>query len=140
MLTYQDEATIRHIIMRHLHDVGKTEIADLQIINHPEASPPHIQVGIWFILKDRIQVEGLIDPRSFFDLPAEFSKSHLLNEIDEIAEHLKVVRADTVRIGLVFSPGAKEPRKAIAGTGLRGRWGDDGKGAPARDMTPQTVQ
>lgn len=140
MLTYLDEATIRSAITKRLHEDGKTEIADIQIINQPDAVPPHMQVGIWFVLKDRIQVEGLIDPRSFFDLPAEFDRSHLLNEIDEIAEQLKVVRQETQRVGLVFDPGKTQARKVVVGTGLRGRWGDDGKGAGARDMTPQTVQ
>lgn len=140
MMTYADEATIRNAILKRLHEPGKTEIADIQVINQPEAIPPHIQVGIWFVLKDRIQVEGLIDPRSFFDLPAEFERRHLLNEIDEIAEQLKVVRQETQLIGLVFDPSKAQPRKVVVGTGLRGRWGDDGKGAGARDMTPQTVQ
>lgn len=138
MLTYQDEATIRNAITKRLHEDGKTEIADIQIINKPDADPPHIQVGIWFVLKDRIQVEGLIDPRSFFDLPAEFERRHLLNEIDEIAEQLKVVRKETAIASLVMR--GPQPRQVVVGTGLRGRWGDDGKGAGARDMTPQTVQ
>lgn len=138
MLTYQDEATIRNTLWNKLHEPGKTEIADIQVINHPDAVPPHIQVGIWFVLKDRIQVEGLIDPRSFFDLPAEFDRKHLLNEIDEISEQLKVVRQETAMASLVMR--GPQPRKVVVGTGLRGRWGDDGKGAGARDMAPQTVQ
>lgn len=125
MMTFEDEATIRNAIFKRLHEPGKTEIADIKILNKPDETPPHIQVGIWFILKDRIQIEGLIDPRSYFDLPAEFEHSHLLNEIDEIAEHLKVVRRETMRIGLVFDASKPQPRIGVGGTGLRGRWGSD---------------
>lgn len=133
-MTYEDEPTIRNILMTRLHVAGKTEIADIKILNQPDAGPPYIQVGIWFVLKDRIQREGLIDPRSFFDLPAEFTKAHLLNEVDEISEQLKIVRQETGIVGLVFDPSKPQPRKAVLGTGLRGRWGDDGKGAGDRTL------
>lgn len=122
MLTYEDSPTIRNAIQKRLHEAGKTEIADIKIINMPDAKPPHIQVGVWFILKDRLNTDGVIDPRSFFDLPAEFEHSHLLNEIDEIAEQLKVVRIET-RIGaIIHKPDAVQPRKIVVGTGLRGNW------------------
>lgn len=126
MMTFADEATIRNAIWKRLHEPGKTEMADIQVENHRDASPAHIRVGIWFILKDRIQHEGLIDPRSFFDLPAEFTHGHLLNEIDEIAEQLKVIRKETGRVGLVFKAlTVFQRRTAVIGTGLRGRWGQD---------------
>jgi len=123
MLTYEDEATIRNAIWKRLHEPGKTEIADIQVVNNPDATPPFIRVDIWFILKDRIQNEGLIDPRSHFDLPAEFERSHLLNEIDEIAEQLKFIRKDTKLTMLKFMGAIfGSRRKAVSGTGLRGRW------------------
>jgi hypothetical protein len=124
MLTFQDEATIRNAIWKRLHEPGKTEIADIQVVNYPDDNPPFIRVDVWFILKDRIQQDGLIDPRSHFDLPHEFEHSHLLNEIDEIAEQLKFIRKDTKLSALSFVRnlfGANQ-RKVVSGTGLRGRW------------------
>jgi hypothetical protein len=50
------------------------------------------------------------------------------------------VRTETQIVGLVFDPNKPQPRKVVMGTGLRGRWGDDGKGAGNREMTPQLVQ
>ena len=123
MLTFDDKATIENAIFKRLHEPGKTEIADLKVENHPNATPPYIAVGVWLILEDRIGREGLIDPRSFFDLPAEFEHSHLLNEIDEIAEQLKVVRRETVFSNLLAVPKKEGPRQFVTGTGLRGRWG-----------------
>lgn len=122
MLTIDDSATIENTIWKRLHEPGKTEIADIKIVNQPDAKPPHIQVGIWFILKDRIGHEGLVDPRSHFDLPAEFNRGHLLNEIDQISEQLKEVRRKTSIGALVFKPGASQPRETVKGTGLRGLW------------------
>lgn len=125
MLTYEDEATIRNAIWKRLHEPGKTEITEIEVINFPNATPPHLQVSVWFVLKDRIQMEGLVDPLSMFDLPAEFTHRHLLNEIDEISEQLKTVRQNTRVTRLLFTPGARRGRLTVTGTGLRGRWGAD---------------
>lgn len=125
-MTYDDEPTIKNAIWKRLHQPGTTEIADIRVINHPDAKPAYIEVGIWFVLKDRIQIDGLVDPRSFFDLPVEFTHSHLLNEIDEIAEQLKAVRKETAIARIMFNPEARQGRSAVLGTGLRGRWLDTG--------------
>lgn len=122
MLTYEDEPTIRNIIWKRLHVPGVTEIADIKVINRTDAVPSHIQVGVWFILMDRLNHEGLVDPRSFFDLPAEFSRSHILNEVDQIAEQLKEVRRKTSIGALIYRPGMEQPREMTKGTGLRGLW------------------
>lgn len=131
MLTYEDEALIKNAIWKRIHEKGKTEIADIQVINKPDDSPPHIQVGIWCILKDRIQHEGLIDTRSFFDLPSEFDHKHLLNEIDEISEQIKDARRQTASSRLLQA-GIDLFRKAATGTGLRGRWGSNASQASER--------
>lgn len=131
MLTYEDEALIRNAIWKRIHDKGKTEIADIQVINKPDDSPPHIQVGVWCILKDRIQHEGLVDTRSFFDLPAEFDHKHLLNEIDEVSEQIKEARRQTAASRLLQA-GIDLFRKATKGTGLRGRWGSNASQASER--------
>jgi len=122
MLTYDDNPTIRNAIMRRLSQEPGVDIVDIQITNKPDASPPHIQVGVWTLLRDRVDAEGLIDPRSFFDLPAEFSHSHLLNEIDEIAEQIKEIRRKTKMGRLIWNPLAILKRETVKGTGLRGRW------------------
>ncbi len=120
-----DEASIKNAIWKRLFERGKTEIAAIEVEEEKDAVPPYIRVSIWFVLKDRVQMEGIIDPRSFFDLPAEFTHAHLLNEIDEIAEQLKEVRRKTAIDGLLWRPGATQPRQEVNGTGLRGRWGEN---------------
>lgn len=132
MLTFDDAETIKNAIMKRLHEPGKTEIADIEVKNvvgtaeKPLAAGevPHIQAGIWFIFKDRINKEGLVDCRSFFDLPQEFERVHVLNEIDQIDQQLKIVRRETLNDALVYRPGAEHQRKAVIGTGLRGLWPD----------------
>lgn len=122
MLTYDDNATIRHAIIKRIDKEPNVAIADINMLNQPDAKPPHIQVGVWWFLKDSIQDAGLIDGRSFFDLPAEFEHRQLLNEIDEIAEQIKAVRRETTVGRLLWAPGKQQPRKAVAGRGLRGTW------------------
>lgn len=125
MLTYADDATIRNAIFKRLGREKGFEIADIKIINKPDEKPPHIQVGIWGIIRDRVQDTGLIDTRSFFDLPAEFTHRHLLNEIDECCEQVKEARKKTSVGRILWMPGKTQPREALKGTGLRGHWGDD---------------
>lgn len=122
MMTYEDEPIIKRAITRRLHEDGKTEIAAIEVQNFPDAKPPYIKVGIWLILKDRLGAEGLLDIVSHFELPASFYHSHLLNEIDQIAEQMKEMRSRTVLGSPVFRPGARQPREALKGTGLRGLW------------------
>ena len=122
MLTYADDATIRNAIHKRLGREAGCEIADIRIVNQPDATPPHIEVGVWGIIRDRVQDTGLIDTRSHFDLPAEFSHSHLLNEIDQVAEQVKAARTKTNVGRIVWEPGKTQPREALKGTGLRGLW------------------
>jgi hypothetical protein len=134
MLTIEDRGTIDNAIWKRLNEPGKTEIADVKI-EHVIATtkePEHIRVGIWCVLKDRIGFEGLIDTRSFFDLPAEFTHRHLLNEIDEVSEQIKEARRNTQASRLVMTAGAVQNRHQTKGTGLRGRWGSSNSRASAR--------
>lgn len=135
MLTIEDKPTIENAIWKRLHEPGKTEIADIDIRQAEAttlAGPAHIKVGIWCILKDRIGFEGLIDTRSFFDLPAEFDRAHLLNEIDEVAEQIKEARRSTAAMRLMMTPEAQRRRQQAQGTGLRGRWGSNNSQASDR--------
>lgn len=122
MLTYDDEPTIRNAIMKRLGNERGVKIADIEVKDFPDAKPPHMQVGIWLVLLDRIDTAGLIDVRSFFDLPEGCEHSHLVNEIDEVAEQLKVVRRQTIVGKSIFNPFRRLIRHAVSGTGFRGRW------------------
>lgn len=123
MLSIADRPLIENSIWKRLHQPGKTEIADIEIRDASKESPPHIKVGVWIILRDRVQEAGLIDVRSFFDLPAEFERRALLNEIDEIDQKVKEARQKTAVGRLLWNPGRSQPRERMTGTGLRGRWG-----------------
>lgn len=122
--TYDDEAAIRNSLMTRLHEPGKLEIIDVVIDNMPDEDPPHIRVGVWWILRDRVQEDGLIDGKSYFDLPAHWELIQLHNEVDEIAEAAKKARAEAGIGRLVFNPGVPRERKTIMGNGLRGQWPD----------------
>lgn len=138
MMTFDDEPTIRNAIMKRLGAEPGVRIADILTLDMTKeksslelpagweglkpSADPHIQVGIWWIILDRVNMEGLIDGRSFFDLPPIFEHSHLVNEIDEICEQVKIVRKETGGGAILYRPGAQRDRKAVLGTGFRGRW------------------
>lgn len=115
MLIAADEGTIRNAILKRLGKEPGTAVADILVEDHGD----HIKVGVWVLLEDTVQLAGLIDIRARFDLPAEFEHSHLLNEIDEIAEACKEARRKAGIALLIAGPGKREP---LTGTGLRGRW------------------
>jgi hypothetical protein len=122
VLSYEDEPTIKNAIMRRLHEVGKTEIVDIEVVNHPLAIPAHMTVDLWWILRDMVQDTGLIDGRSGFDLPSKFDHKHLVNEIDEVSEQMKEVRRRSTLGRILWEPGKSHVRQPVKGTGLRGRW------------------
>lgn len=122
MLTYLDEATIRNAIDKRLSDPGKTDVVDVDVENFPDAKPPYMKVSVWCLFKDRINHDGLVDARSYFELPESFHHSHLLNEIDQIAEQHKDVRRKTRISSIFFRLGMPQKREIVVGTGLRGMW------------------
>lgn len=135
MLCYQNDApTIRHAIMRRLEKEPGVAIADLVIKEvkkgdkitrtgvELEAQDDHIAVGVWIIIMDRVQDEGLIDARSFFDLKPQFELRQVHNEVDEIAEQIKAARRQAGVGRLLWRPGMERERHDVLGTGRRGRW------------------
>jgi hypothetical protein len=142
MLTFDDNPTIRHAILKRLDKEPNVKVVDIVIRDCTEPPPtgmlsslvellalrkahvPHIEVGVWLFLTDTIRKdgEGMVDLRSFFDLPAQFELRHVHNEIDEIAEAAKKAREKTAVTRLVHVPGLQHKREQLEGTGLRGRW------------------
>ena len=117
MLTGEDDATIRNAILKRLDAETGVAIADIKIENTTEC----VKVGVWAILTDIGEVG---DVKSFFDLPPEFEHKHLINEIDQVAEHIKVARKQLGPFAL-FNPG-NQHREMVLGTGLRGLWSKHG--------------
>ena len=118
MLTIEDTPTIRNAIIKRLDKEPGVAVADIKI----EGAKDHIKVGVWLMLTDTQQAGGIVDIRSFFDLPDEFEIGHLHNEIDEIAEHCKKARLKTGVGRILFMPGVDRKREFLTGTGLRGWW------------------
>ncbi len=112
MLTYEDEPTIRNAMIKRLDKERGVRIIDFICKDHPDC----IKVGLLCAIDGRVIV------KSRFDLPTEFEISHLHNEIDEIAEQIKKVRADSA-MNTAFE---RTPVIDVPGTGLRGRWARHG--------------
>lgn len=108
MLTFEDEPTIRHAIMKRLDKERGVDISDVLIKSHLDC----IAVGILATIDDAIVV------RSRFDLPPEFDYRHLHNEIDQVAEQYKAARLDFTGRGHHL----RQPEIQLMGTGLRGLW------------------
>lgn len=106
MLTSDDIPTIRHAIDKRLDKERGVKIIDTVCY----VGKDHIRVSVFMTV-------GELYCSSDFDLPLEFEHSHLLNEIDEIAEHCKEARAKYWRMGRHCIG-----ETAIHGSGLRGRW------------------
>ncbi len=113
MLNYEDGApTIRRAIQRRLEFERGVDVLEVVIQNNPGADPPFIAVGVLAM------IDAELVAASLFHLPEEFDHSHLINEIDEVAESFKAARINAVMEG---KP-APDIRRRMLGTGLRGRW------------------
>lgn len=111
MLTADDKPTIRYAILRRLDKETGVQVCAIKFVEGDDC------IGVGVLAK----LGNTIITSSQFQLPLVFEHSHLLNEIDEIAEHIKDARRDFFTAALPVS----EVRK-IAGTGLRGRWAQYG--------------
>lgn len=125
MLTSDDDATIRFAIRWRLDGEPGAYVMEPTLVQP-------IRKGEWYTdVKTRLDVQAREDfirvvveivlgktvgVLSEFHLPDPFEHGHLLNEVDEIAEHLKKVRK-----GAFSSPLMAAVRK-VDGTGTRGRW------------------
>jgi hypothetical protein len=110
MLTYEDEPTIRHAMMKRLDREPGVEICEIKIVKLRDC----ISVGVLAVISHGPQF------RSLFHLPLSFELRHVHNEIDEIAEQYKKGRAEFFRqahFGQQYVPD-----QWLLGTGLRGRW------------------
>lgn len=123
MLTDADTPLIRYAIIRRLdqepgvrvvellferYEIGDRYLADDGV---RVAREPFIRVGVL------ATVGALLQARSKFDLPVPFEHSHLVNEIDEIAEQHKAMRRE-----FFLSPMAAGAERQAKGSGMRGRW------------------
>ena len=121
-MTYEDEPTIRHAIMRRFDPAkGKKgergiKVCEILVQPHMIENPPFIAVGVLAAIDS--EHDGPI-VRSYFHLPAEFELRHLHNEIDEIAEQYKSARIDMALNGRMMKFGEQ---RTMLGTGLRGNW------------------
>lgn len=109
MLTADDTPTIRLAIQRRLGREPGVAICDIKF----GKAAGEIAVGILAL----VGAEKATIARSRFNLPDPFEIGHLHDEIDEIAEHLKVAARDHFTAALAVSA-----EHEIAGTGLKGRW------------------
>lgn len=124
MLTADDTPTIRFAITRRLDKETGISVADIQFQKYAMgeryrniedkryefSNEPFVRVGLLLEV-------GPIIAKSVFDLPVPFEHGHLIAEIDEIAEAVKVARKDFFTAALPVSE-----EKTLPGTGLRGRW------------------
>lgn len=121
MLTVDDIPTIRHALVRRLDSELNVRTGEIKIL------PPGKKSKASFI---HVEVECFVGPFmgeplrlfSAFHLPPSFEHSHLLNEIDEIAESCKAAWADYWKRGRTMMG----PMHHLPGTGLRGRWASYG--------------
>lgn len=117
MLTYADAPTIRHAIIRRLSKEVGVAIADIKIEDRPDC----IRVGVWLLRVDLPTEDGIVDTRSWFELPKQFYLRDLHNQIDEVAEQSKIAKREA-GLKIIHRPGLEAMRKDIIGTGLRGSW------------------
>lgn len=115
MLTVHDTPTIRNAIMKRLDREPFLDSVNVTFRKYPG---DHIEVECdihvcW--IGDR-----LFQVISTFDLPDPFEHSHLLNEIDQVAEGVKAARRDF--FGRSLGGLIIKPHVQLAGTGRRGLW------------------
>ncbi len=111
LLSARDEPTIRHIIDSRLTSLSNVAILEIKI----KQALGCVKIAI---LLDVDHLRLVLD--SYFELPLYFERTALLNEIDEIAEGIKLARLET----LVCSDVRPEPlTRQLPGSGIRGRWG-----------------
>ncbi len=120
MLTFDDAPAIRGALIKKLGAEPGIAIADLKVQEETEDGRNYIAVGVWLILTDRMNHGGVLDIKSFFDLPSEFTQTQLDNEIDEISEACKAAKR-TAGLRVLFNP-TKTHRELLPGTGRRGSW------------------
>src|SRR5579863_3174268 len=120
MLTWTDDPTIRHAILKRLDLERGVELLEVKITPHPKATPRFIAVGVL------ARIDHTLDARSLFHLTWSLEIGHLRNEIDENAEALKAARKD--HFGRVFRGQLMvgDMQRTLVGNGLRGNWGKYG--------------
>ena len=106
-----DIPIIRHAITKKLGAERGVTIYDLVIREVKDC----IRVGVITVLDG----PGGIQTESRFELPKQFELRHVHNEIDQIAEMIKMARRDFWANGKTL-PGSIE--RQIIGTGMRGLW------------------
>ena len=114
MLTVNDTPTIRNAIVKRLEKESGIDHVFMDFVKLPGS---HITVELNIILG--WVGDKLFTVDSTFDLPDPFEHGHLLDEIDQVAEHVKAARID------FFGRGAgliRTPEVQLAGTGRRGLW------------------
>ena len=118
MLTIEDKPTIKNAIMRRLDNEPGVAVVSIDFRDNEDGS---LRVHVWLLRTDTIQEFGMVDTHSDFDLPKEFHHSHLINEIDQIAEHSKEAKRQAGG-RLIYRPEFLRGREPVTGTGLRGLW------------------
>jgi hypothetical protein len=109
MLTFDDEPTIRHAILKRLDKERDVRVCHIPIARSADC----ITVGILAQIGS-----GALIVKSRFELPLEFELTQLHNQIDEIAESYKAARMGYWREGRP----QHMPERALPGSGLRGGW------------------
>jgi hypothetical protein len=135
MLPANSQPTIKNAILKRLGAERDVRVCDMMVVPCLSNGKPanddqveandndvgYIHVEVFATLTGGPVINDNETPIvSMFELPVPFEHAHLLNEIDEIAEHLKQVRRD-----LWLPRGGRAvyvPITTIAGTGLRGGW------------------
>lgn len=107
MLTAEDIPTIENAINRRLKLEPNVHVWD--VICTPTRGAILVRV--------ELEVGGSLDVESQFDLPDPFEHAHLLDEIDQIAEHCKQANKQYWLNGRIMAG-----RHTLTGTGLRGGW------------------
>lgn len=116
MYTIDDGTAVKHAIIKRIDEERGCSVADVKI----EEQPDCIAVGVLIIIDDAISETGLLDIRSFFDLPLQFEMTEVHNQVDEIAEACKKARK-AAGLSFRFNPSTITYREKLPGTGRR-RW------------------
>lgn len=109
MLSIDDIPTVKHAIVKRLD----AEPGIVSVHTEFQRRP----YGLAVILEINLGNYGdkCVIVKSQFDLPELFEHAHVIDEIDQIAEHVKLAR----RTAFAVQPGERIEMK---GTGRRGLW------------------
>lgn len=112
MLSFDDNPTIRWAIIKRLDKEPNIRVLDVLMKQHDEGNGQKvIHIGV------QVFVGESITAISRFDLPEQFTHAHLVNEIDQMAEHFKKALVD-----FTLGDKGRSGAETIPGTGLRGAW------------------